>query len=149
MTRTALAVTLDAPGAIGSFRALGDLGARLGGGYALAADIIASALAARPDARLARRDEALLDLAAYCPAPSERKRAEAMAGKLARYETGGRWLRDRAYDTPPPKYGPEDRALFAVLKASPGSGAPGVTTIRAVLANARRVAKTFALSLGQ
>jgi hypothetical protein len=123
MARADLSLVLDAPDAIESFRALGALGKRLGSEYQLAADIIAAGIAARPDARLARRDEALLDLAAYCPAPSDRKRAVAMAGKISRYQTR-RWRIDRAYDTPPPKYSDEDRALFAVMKASPGSGAP-------------------------
>jgi hypothetical protein len=139
MTRAlALPIPTDA---LESFRALGQLGARLGGPYLLASDIISARLSSSPDARLARRDEALLNLATCCPAPSDRKRASAMAGKLSRYQTG-RWRIDRAYDTAPPHYGTEDRALFAVLKASPASGAPRVTTIRDVLA------KTFALSLG-
>jgi hypothetical protein len=64
-TALALGITPGAlaPGALESLRALGELGARLGGEYALAGKIIAARLEAIPCARLARRDAALVALA--------------------------------------------------------------------------------------
>jgi hypothetical protein len=130
MKRALVAIPPGALDAVESLRALGELGARLGEQYALG--VIVERLKAIPDARLARRDVALRELATFCEPASDRKRAEAMAAKLSRYEAG-RWRRDRAYDTPPPKYGEEDRALFKVLQNSPGSGAPREKTIRTML----------------
>lgn len=114
----------------------------IGGAPKRLAEYMVSRMGPPPVARLSLRDEALLALATCCPAPSDRKRAEAMAGKLSRYQAG-RWRIDRAYATAPPKYGDEDRALFAVLKASPASGAPRVTTIRDALASARMLVRTI------
>jgi hypothetical protein len=147
MTRTALAIRLDAPA--DRLRRTADKLRPFGGDVDIdwLIEIIDQQIGSTADSRKARMAEALLTLTTCCPAPSELQRAIAMASKLSRYQAG-RWRTDRAYATPPPKYGPEDRALFAVLKASPGSGAPRVTTIREVLASARRVAKTLAIPLG-
>jgi hypothetical protein len=141
-------IELDDVDDVEDFRAAVAQWQALGGKSERYARIIAARLDGLPGARVSVRDKALLALATCCPAPSELQRAIAMVAKLSRYETGGRWLRDRAYDTPPPKYGPEDRALFEIMQASPGSGAPHVTTIRGALARARRVAKTLAVPLG-
>jgi hypothetical protein len=117
--------------ALESLRALGELGARLGGPYELAGQIIASRLDALPAARAARRDEAVVALWNRAGG-SARERAQAVASALRRY-SATRWLRERAMHAAPLVGGEEGRLLFAVMKSG---GAVGFEAIRKIVRNA-------------
>ena len=127
----ALAVPIP-PDAIDSFRALGELGARLGGEYQLAADIIATRLDARPEARAARRADAVAALASLCEPGSGRAIAREVAKKIRRY-SATRWLRERAMQAAPLVGGEEGAMLFTIMQSG---GAIGFDAIRKLLANA-------------
>lgn len=138
MTRTLQVIRLGGVDAVKSLRALGALGVRLGGEYALAGQIIAARLDGLPDARLARRDAAIVELAALahaCEPGSERAIARAVAKKLWRYETTPtRWHAEQKMLVAPLVHGEEGRLLHLILKAD---GAIGSEAIRKILANAR------------
>jgi hypothetical protein len=119
----------------------------VGGEAAWLGEILAERIAAWPDERLRRRDAAIVALARICEAELDRGIAARIASKLARYETT-RWRRERMARAAPSAHGYEGAALFAVLRASGASGAPGTSTIRRALA-AFRAGQDSAIAVGQ
>jgi hypothetical protein len=92
-----------------------------------------------PGARLSRRDAAVIAFAASFQAPPDRKLREHMASELSRYEATG-WLRERLGTIE----GSKHPLMFAVMKNSPASGAPGERTIREILGKNHRLLPTYA-----
>jgi hypothetical protein len=108
---------------------------RLGGRSAAYATLMAKRRERRPEARLSRRDDAVIAfVAARFPAPPDRKQREAMASELSLYEST-RWRRERMGTVEFAK----DAAMFTIMQNSPASGAPGERTIREILGKSQRL----------
>ena len=131
MARADLAIRLDAPDALESMRALGELAARLGGPYELAGQILAAGLDGRPEALATRWEGAMLALYAR-QSGSGREKAKAAASALRRYETT-RWLRERKMQAAPLIHGEEGALLFTIMQSG---GAVGFEAIRKIVRNA-------------
>jgi hypothetical protein len=112
----------------------------IGGAPKRLAEYIFARLGAPRDARLARRNDAVIVIAARFQAPPDRKQREHMASALARYAATG-WLRERLGTVE----GAKDAAMFAVLKNSPASGPPGERTIREILSKNQRLLPAHAI----
>jgi hypothetical protein len=104
-------------------------------------------LADQPDERLRRRDDAIIALVPFCEPGSYRHLAMQIRAMALRYETT-RWPRERMLDASPLVHGAKGAALFALLRASGASGAPGFETIRKSLA-AAGVGERAAVALTQ
>jgi hypothetical protein len=143
--KTALAIRLDAPDAIESFRALGALGKRLGSEYQLASDIIAAGIAASPDARLGRRDDALAAMAQTYVG-----RLWTVSGnvstELRRYAASAWKRRDRNLDTAPSEYltQPRKLAAFNAMRADPKAAGLGQKQMSRILGHRGAVPMSIA-----
>jgi len=118
--------------AIESLRALGELGARLGGTYALGAQLIAEDLEGLPGARVTLLRAAIRALAVYCAPDTERATAEAIQKKLKDCEAGRRGQ----------ACAEEVRLMHTVLMNTWNGRAPGFETIRDALGGVGKVADT-------
>ena len=104
----------------------------VGGDLAWLGDILTARINA-PPRRVARRDEAIVELASRCPPGSVRAMASAILAKLRRYERT-HWRTEQKMLSAPLVRGDEGRALHACMLNSGKGGAPGFETIRAALA---------------
>jgi hypothetical protein len=107
--------------------------AAIGGDVAWLGGLIGARLADLPDERLRRRDQAFIDLAAYCTAPSARRVAQETARRIRRY-AASRWGREQLRPSAPLLHGPEGAALFQIMRIG---GPIGFEAIRKILADAR------------
>jgi hypothetical protein len=128
MKRTLVAIPLDAVASLG---ALGELGARLGGEYELAAQVIAERLDAIPGARLALRDAAVREAIGRWPELKITPACERLSDELDRYVTSSAWLEhDRHMPNLPQNVTePRRRLLHRIARLTGGDGSLGARQI--------------------
>ncbi len=125
------------PQVMESFRDLAALGSEIGGRYLLAAGLIEAALGSSAQARMARRDAAIVALRGFVDEPSESSAAAEIVRRLHHYAASAWERAERSLSSPPAvSIGTEREWCWRVLHAG-GGNVPGHRRIRQILAAER------------